>query len=368
MRRPRFAPATGGFTLVELLVVIAIIGVLVALLLPAVQAARDAARRTQCASNLRNLALGLANHHDAKGHYPPPAMVRENTNDEPLKDLRLFANWAIMVLPYVEQQALYDRFKIDDQTRLYDTKNDVNREPRGQQLEIMLCPSDPGGGQKFEGSGGNWARGNYGLNGFQFWPNAWLVREAQGNPLGDAGDFSKYVDLNIGMGGISKPRMDATRISDGTTNTIMLAEMRIGLGPRDRRGVWAMGMCGSNFHCRHAANGVSGPNDCKGTDDIYGQPDILADVGAETLWSECMYTDTNASGQSVVRSLHVGGAFVAMADGSVRFASDFIEGGRIAGGAYIGSSPADVADENFGVWQRLNVAADAKIVESAGDF
>src|SRR5262245_41405937 len=98
-----------GFTLVELLVVIAIIGILVALLLPAIQAAREAARRAQCTSNLKNVALALQNYHDARKEFPPAARWRteaDGADDNVLIDNRLFGNWAIDILPYIEEQNL----------------------------------------------------------------------------------------------------------------------------------------------------------------------------------------------------------------------------------------------------------------------
>ncbi len=88
-----------GFTLVELLVVIAIIGVLVALLLPAVQAAREAARRSSCNNNLKQLTLGLQNFHDTFGNFPP-GMVNDDGNTH---------GWGVNILPYIEQTNIYDR-------------------------------------------------------------------------------------------------------------------------------------------------------------------------------------------------------------------------------------------------------------------
>ncbi len=90
----------GAFTLVELLVVIAIIGILIALLLPAVQAARESARRTQCSNNLKQLALGMHNHHDA--YKVLPWGRSKGALDSP--------SWAVRVLPYIEQHAIYDAF------------------------------------------------------------------------------------------------------------------------------------------------------------------------------------------------------------------------------------------------------------------
>ena len=349
-----------GFTLVELLVVIAIIGVLVALLLPAVQAAREAARRTKCANNLRNLALGLLNHHDQLGSFPAPTSVRPDSDDNILQDGRLFSNWAIEVLPYIEQQNLFDRFDFSGNTRL---TTQVNWEPRSQELEIMLCPSDAGSGAVFSKSEstGEWARGNYGMNAFQFWPDTRFVKQAQGRD-NSSPDMTPYLDYVIGMGAVNVTR-SIRQITDGTTNTIMIGENRVGLSQRDRRGVWAMGMCGSNLHCRHAFNGVHSPNSCAETgDDTYGSPDIIADVGLPTLLAECMGTDTDKSAQSTVRSLHPGGVFAAFVDGSVRFVSDFIQPGNIPFGAFIGfNGQRDIEDEVFGVWPRLNVSADGKL-------
>jgi prepilin-type N-terminal cleavage/methylation domain-containing protein/prepilin-type processing-associated H-X9-DG protein len=101
--------AFAGFTLVELLVVIAIIGILVALLLPAVQSAREAARRMSCQSNLHNLGLAVLNHHDVKGHFP---VSMGQSSAEAIKGNpdRPGASWLVNILPQMEEQALYDRF------------------------------------------------------------------------------------------------------------------------------------------------------------------------------------------------------------------------------------------------------------------
>ena len=357
----------GAFTLVELLVVIAIIGVLVALLLPAIQAAREAARRTQCTNNLKNLGLGLLNYHDARKVFPAPATVYD-PNVEPLYGTRVFGSWIIDILPYIEQAPLHSTFKIDRLTRVSDPPNAV---PRSTELSVMLCPSDNGLGNPYIENDAHWARGNYGLNAHQYWPNRSLNNQAIG--LGD-GSLSNYLDYNIGLGGfaihgVGGPNMSISRMTDGTTNTIMLAEMRVGLTSVDRRGVWAMGLCGSNYHCRHASNGVNGPNSCgSGEDDVDGAQKIIEAIGQGAMRAECMDAATVDSGQSVVRSVHPGGVFVALADGSVRFVSDFIQPGKIRYGAFIGAdkpdgSSDDIRPENFGVWQRINVSKDGMLAD-----
>ncbi len=367
-----FRRRNGGFTLVELLVVIAIIGILVALLLPAVQAAREAARRAKCQNNLKNLGLAMHNYHDAHKTFPP-AITQRRSNEDPGTDGRLYANWAILILPYIEEQALFDSFDIDMNVtapaRISDGAGpgEGNWDERGTELEVMLCPSDEGQGQRFTGSvtptavegAGNWARGNYGYNGFQFWPKSW----------GDTGNFAPYFDdWNSGVGGVNTSNSIA-KITDGTSKTIMLGEMRVGLSPRDRRGVWAMGMCGSSVHCRHIWNGVNSPNDCSGGgDDMVGFADVIADVGIPRLQQECMRPAVGATGksaQSTVRSVHPGGVFVAMADGSVRFISDYVDTGAMpnannsTGAKISAETPGNPTDPSvFRIWQRLNIARD----------
>src|SRR5438874_13235570 len=102
---PRFARS--AFTLVELLVVIAIIGVLVALLLPAVQMARESARRSQCSNHLKQLGLAAHNFADTRGWLPPNRVSNDSTDAN-----QNFLTWAVLLLPYVEQQSVYNQWDI----------------------------------------------------------------------------------------------------------------------------------------------------------------------------------------------------------------------------------------------------------------
>jgi prepilin-type N-terminal cleavage/methylation domain-containing protein len=118
--------ARTGFTLVELLVVIAIIGILVAFLLPAVQAAREASRRSQCQNNLKQIGLAVQNHHDAKRVFP---MGRNGFDQKAV-------SWAFFILPYIEETAIYNAW--DSHSLVYDTSNDATmRTP----IEAYACPS-----------------------------------------------------------------------------------------------------------------------------------------------------------------------------------------------------------------------------------
>ncbi len=109
--RRQFVPSVcKGYTLVELLVVIAIIGVLVALLLPAVQAAREAARRISCSNNLKNIGLAILNHHGIKKHFPLN-YGGAWANESPTGVSQSAVGWVVEILPQLEQQPLYERFQ-----------------------------------------------------------------------------------------------------------------------------------------------------------------------------------------------------------------------------------------------------------------
>lgn len=121
-----------GFTLIELLVVIAVIGVLVALLLPAVQQAREAARRTQCKNNLKQMGIALHGYHDSHRTLPPGYLYRIGPEGNGAG-----FGWGAMLLPHFDQAPLYNQFNWN--VPLYDS---INKTPRERHLEVFLCPSD----------------------------------------------------------------------------------------------------------------------------------------------------------------------------------------------------------------------------------
>ena len=182
-----------AFTLVELLVVIAIIGVLVALLLPAVQMAREAARRTQCGNNLKQIGLGLANHHTAQGSYPAGITDRRPFGSTAERQL----SWNIFLLPYIEQTNVYDRF---DLTKAYDAPE--NEEAAGTVVEVFLCPTtstraDDRQRDKTDGLGATDYGGMFGAQ-----------------TVGPPGNGIMIFDRTVSV----------AEIRDGTSNTIIVAE------------------------------------------------------------------------------------------------------------------------------------------------
>lgn len=151
----RWMSCRRGFTLVELLVVIAIIGVLVALLLPAVQAAREAARRMSCASNLKNIALAILNYEQTKKNFPPARLGPDSTNSPEVFHLntpvqRSGASGFVLLLPFLEQQALFDSLEINTKNGLYPSTNmfpgimwrtPERNEGLNKSLDILRCSS-----------------------------------------------------------------------------------------------------------------------------------------------------------------------------------------------------------------------------------
>lgn len=160
--RPARPRATArGLTLVELLVVIAVIGILVSLLLPAVQAAREAARRTGCANNLRQIGIALHNYHDAHERFPPGGiehrmMINPRTGRVYGRAGRQLA-WSLFLLPYLEQEPLYEQI---DTGLPFDAP--ANAEPAATVLSVYVCPSVPGGSRLRSGRGPSQYGGIYG--------------------------------------------------------------------------------------------------------------------------------------------------------------------------------------------------------------
>jgi prepilin-type N-terminal cleavage/methylation domain-containing protein/prepilin-type processing-associated H-X9-DG protein len=267
-----------GFTLVELLVVIAIIGVLVALLLPAIQAAREAARRTQCINNLKQLAIGCQNHHDTHGFFPTGGWGwfwvgdpdRGFGKDQP-------GGWAYNLLPFFEQQALHDLGSDGDMNAIPRTQREAASLVVQQPIAMITCPSRRPSEGVFPmstnagGSSGlfnsltpnNAGRSDYAIN------SGHAINELGQGPTSYTGaptfawasDLPTNRDLLTGVS-FERSTVGIRQISDGTTNTYLIGEKHIYFedyltgADRGDNETWCTGFNNDNFRVTSRTNGT----------------------------------------------------------------------------------------------------------------
>jgi prepilin-type N-terminal cleavage/methylation domain-containing protein/prepilin-type processing-associated H-X9-DG protein len=285
-----------GFTLVELLVVITIIGILIALLLPAVQAAREAARRMQCSNNLKQIGLAILNYESTNATLP----IGMNNNTTGVGATNKFHTAFPSLLPYVEQTAIYDQWRFDK--RIYDSPNS---ELKLKQIAAFICPSDTAAGRSC-----SWgARSNY-------------VLCFGSNKAGKSG--SDWTTDGAFRRDVSKP---LSAFTDGTSNTAVASEVIAGRddvftddNKQDARGIWAEGSSMGAAAYTH----LNTPNSSVGDALLMGGGQENC-VPSESVMP-CVSTAGNTyyNEYASARSRHPGGVNLVFVDGHVTFYSDTV--------------------------------------------
>lgn len=355
-----------GFTLVELLVVIAIIGVLVGLLLPAVQSAREAARRMQCTNNLKQITLALHNYHDVFNKFPAAGVLPEGWHAS-----RYYPGMIVSLLPYIEQDARYEEIqsRVNSSTDYWSTLfgGAVYQSP----LPAVLCPSDPNGSSPSPHMAN--ARLNYMYNmgdGMLKLDAAWHHPNYVNNP---------YVQArNRGPFHLSDWKSFAS-ITDGASNTLAMSE-----SASASQGYWSRevkGSSGANSALLEpdGAQPVIHPDVCMtgvidpANPNLYLQP---CDTWRGNFWQvgtpwNGFHTVIPPNGPScwdsptgywaaifTPNSYHPGGVNASMLDGSIRFISDTINSGDLTQTQPVsGMSP-------YGVWGALGTHAGGEVTVS----
>jgi prepilin-type N-terminal cleavage/methylation domain-containing protein/prepilin-type processing-associated H-X9-DG protein len=317
-----------GFTIVELMVVIAVIGILIALLMPAVQEARESARRLHCRNNTKQIALAIVNYETTKKRYPPGGMAGTRTTptfaDGPF-DPRggKMISWQVLILPYLEENSLYKQFDLEK------TILEQVGEPQETFLNSLSCPSDSAKGRYFVDdtltAGKRFAKGNY---------------AAFVSPF--------HIDFcDLYPGGLAGNRpLFRRHIIDGTSKTMVISEVRTRDDVTDQRGAWALPWAGSSLLAFdiHVVGSVTGggayqpdayslglsqlPNNQGiNIDMLYACSDV---AGAQFDRMPCAQWSAAPNNSkhylsSAPRSLHRGGVSVAFLDGHCGFLSDAVD-------------------------------------------
>jgi prepilin-type N-terminal cleavage/methylation domain-containing protein len=350
---PRSSRWRTGFTLVELLVVIAIIGVLVALLLPAVQAAREAARRSSCSNNLKQIGIALHNYHDTYKTFPPESIWAQSTNPtNPNAGPWLPRNysWISMTLPFMEQAPLHSQ--INFALPLWGQNTASGVPIRTVMIPVLLCPSDRRMGDNASVTH-DMAWTNYvGSEGYDWW-------NRRADQWGGIFSFNARSQHFSASGAISMQD-----VLDGTSNTIMVGEsnsMSFKNGPHLTGGTGNPRQSSGEAVFRPAL--VSPPlSDSQGTANTVtgGFPAPNGSPNPQPSWSwwrasphaykptylACWGINSDWPGPS---SLHPGGAQFVFTDGAVRFIPENIDFAKR-------DSAGNILNwgDQLGVWMKLN--------------
>ena len=277
-----------AFTLVELLVVIAIIGILISLLLPAVQAAREAARRIQCANNLRQLGLAMHNYHAAHGSFPPGAIGINPATGNQGEGGRIRTPFVAFLLPYIEETARYD---------IYDFSRSGFRQAAvvGTYMSVWNCPSDTPHRMWHADDSFQEHKGNYGV----IWGQNTYMDQVKRSPF--------FLDYGASI----------AHIRDGTSNTLAMTEMLQAPSeqgqPIDRRArIWNDGSSCYQISTKLTPNSSA--------------PDTGRCADRPEMGLPCINSGGNPPQDYMgARSRHPGGVHALMCGGSVHFASESIQ-------------------------------------------